>query len=397
MMKYKRTKQRKIKNELDIVKDIYFNKIDDIVIDSSDSDTDIANSNNSLSSKRKCIQSNCEIPSPSDKLFNNINSTTLFNSNSTSNISDTVPNSSNLLLNNSTPISNEKCSLQDHNDESSNNHALDFLSQWAVQFNVPQNAVSGLLRGLKAHKCFSDFPIDCRTLLATPKQNSYSIKTVKPGSYFHFGLGAGINRYAPPNLKQIRVAIGIDGLPISKSSGAQFWPKMAYILTDLPFSKRVFPVGIYYGYEKPKDSNEYLSDFVTEALDLINNGMFLNNHTIKISIDLICCDTPAKSFILKVKGHSGFSSCTRCHIEGEYINNRVCFPYSSIKSTERTHEEYVSGLDEYFHTSVIAKSILVDLPNIDIVKTFPLDYMHLVCLGVMKKMLDSCQKSSRVI
>jgi len=58
------------------------------------------------------------------------------------------------------------------------------------------------------------------------------------------------------------LAIGIDGLPISKSSGGQLWPIMAYIITDLPLPKKVFPVGIYYGFEKPKDSNEFLLDFV---------------------------------------------------------------------------------------------------------------------------------------
>jgi len=39
-----------------------------------------------------------------------------------------------------------------------------------------------------------------------------------------------------------------------------------------------------------------------------------------------CCDSPAvRSFILKTKGHTGFSRL-RCTIEGVYLENRVCFP-----------------------------------------------------------------------
>lgn len=384
-LKCKRTKRRKIKNELDIIQYIYFNNDD--TFDSSETDNEIVNSNNSSKSNKISLQSNCEIPSTFVKSSNNISSTRSSTSLLNSNKSDTPLLSHGRFLNSNILAPIENSSLQVQNYQSPKNYTLDFLSQWAVKYNVPQNAVSALLRGLKARKCFSDFPIDCRTLLGTPKQNSYSIKAIKPGSYFHFGLGVGILRYAPPNLNIIKIAIGIDGLPISKSSGAQFWPIMAYIITDIPFYKKVFPVGIYYGYEKPMDSNEYLSDFVTEAIDLINNGIHLNNHNLKISIDMICCDTPAKSFILKVKGHSGFSSCTRCHIEGEYINNRVCFPYASTKSIERTHETYLLGLDEDYHASVVSISNLVELPNFDIVKAFPLDYMHLICLGVMKKML----------
>lgn len=54
---------------------------------------------------------------------------------------------------------------------------------------------------------------------------------------------------------------------------------------------------------------------------------------------------------------------------------------------ERTHESYLSGFDEDYHISTESKSNLIELPNFDVVKFFPLDYMHLVCLGVMKKLL----------
>jgi len=53
---------------------------------------------------------------------------------------------------------------------------------------------------------------------------------------------------------------------------------------------------------------------------------------------------------------------------------------------KRTHLDFLNRVDEDHHiTSTI--SILTEIPSINIVEDFTLDYMHLVCLGVMKKML----------
>lgn len=98
----------------------------------------------------------------------------------------------------------------------------------------------------------------------------------------------------------------------------------------MPYRSYVFPVGIYYGYQKPQDSNDFLHDFITETLELTTNGITINNKMKKVTLEIMCCDVPAKSFLLRVKGHSGFFSCTRCTHEGEYSNNRVCFPYNAI-------------------------------------------------------------------
>jgi len=83
----------------------------------------------------------------------------------------------------------------------------------------------------------------------------------------------------------------------------------------------VFPIGIYYGKEKPLDSNIFLKYFVEEANDLINNGITIDNKVFKIEIHTLCCGAPAKFFLLKTKGHSGFFSSSRCEHKGEYLLN----------------------------------------------------------------------------
>jgi len=90
---------------------------------------------------------------------------------------------------------------------------------------------------------------------------------------------------------------------------------------------------------------------------------------------------------MKVKSHSGFFSCTRCTIEDEYQQSRVCFPYLENGSTIRTHDDYILMKHEEHHTSITTSSIC-SIFNVDIVRSFSMDYMHLVCLGVMRKLIN---------
>lgn len=69
-----------------------------------------------------------------------------------------------------------------------------------------------------------------------------------------------------PNLNAIEIAIGIDGLPLPKSSNSQLWPILAFIVDE---TKTVFPVGVYHGNVKPKDSNDFMADFISETKDLL--------------------------------------------------------------------------------------------------------------------------------
>jgi len=55
------------------------------------------------------------------------------------------------------------------------------------------------------------------------------------------------------------------------------------------------------------------------------------------------CDTPAKSFILNIRGHTSKYSCLRC----QYENNHVYFP--DLIYSLRTHDDFVAYLDSEFH------------------------------------------------
>lgn len=107
-----------------------------------------------------------------------------------------------------------------------------------------------------------------------------------------------------------------------------------------------------------------------------------NGKIYKCCIKFICSDAPAESFILGVKGHTGYSSCTKCWDVGKYIKTRICF--SDIPSRKRTDEEFICKSDEDYH---LRTSILEQIPQLGLVTNVPLDYLHLVLLGSMKNLL----------
>lgn len=255
------------------------------------------------------------------------------------------------------------------------------LSQWALKHNITHTAINDLLKILKPYDC--NLPIDARTLLSTPK--NHVLKSIEPGSYYHFGLKNCFklllsNFQINSNCNILEILVNIDGLPLSKSSSSQFYP----ILCSLFGGASVAVIGIYHGHMKPHSANSFLQDFQEEATDLINNGFYYNGVIYMVKIKGFVCDAPAKSFIKYIKGHSGYMSCTKCYIEGSFCNDRVCFP-QLFNLKPRTDIEYRSKVQKEHHTGT---SIIEYIPGIDMIQSFPLDYMHLVCLGVMKKLIN---------
>jgi hypothetical protein len=253
------------------------------------------------------------------------------------------------------------------------------LRKWSVKHGVSHVAVSSLLCILRTHKCFN-LPRDARTLLHTPR--TVEIDDVASGSYAHLGIEYNLRKLLT-KLTQvedtIHLMIGIDGIPLFHSSSKEFWPILASISNIPSLTTIVFPIGIYFGKTKPDDCYSFLKPFVDEAVKLTNDGVAINGKNVRIVIKAIVCDAPAKAYVLGVKHHSGYSSCTRCKQTGLWYQNRITFP--KFDAMARSHEGFISKEDEEFHN---CDSPLVDIPYINFVKSFPLDYMHLVCLGVVR-------------
>jgi hypothetical protein len=253
------------------------------------------------------------------------------------------------------------------------------LAQWAVQHKIPHCAVSDLLTILRKYEPFNSLPKDSRTLLNTPK--STAVRNVTPGVYTHFGFEEGLVRILNglqlvPN--ELSVQINIDGLPISKSSSAQFWPILGSVAE---VKSSVFTIGLYFGDKKPEKVAEFLEEFVSEGIVLLGNGLKYKNKRIRVKVNSFICDAPARAYVKSIKGHTGFHGCGKCNTDGEYYERRVVFP--ELSSALRTDESFRAKSDEEHHTG---DTILQKLP-VNLIDQFPYEYMHLVCLGVVRKLI----------
>lgn len=130
---------------------------------------------------------------------------------------------------------------------------------------------------------------------------------------------------------------------------------------------------------------------MTEMKSIISNGLCLNGKIYNFVISQLICDAPAKAFMLNVKSFNAYHSCNYCIEEGTFINDRMSF--LGVSSPLRTDDSFRSKEDEDYHKG---SSPLEGFP-INIVLTVVLDYMHCVCLGVMKRLLTFWVKAKKPI
>ena len=95
--------------------------------------------------------------------------------------------------------------------------------------------------------------------------------------------------------------------------------------------------------------------------------------------------------IKQFNGNYGFD---HCELKGERLNGKK--RQLSLQTENlplRTNESFRRQLQEAHHK---AMAPFIDL-DLDMICGFPLDYMHLVCLGVMRKLLFAWVKGDRAV
>lgn len=267
------------------------------------------------------------------------------------------------------------------------------LRLWSLEYNITNKALSGLLKILKSHNN-PDLPTDARTLKCTPRK--ITTREVDPGRYWHFGIKRFVELMKSKGIllpNELTLNVNIDGLPIYKSSKGVYWPILGKF-TELKTLKP-FVIGIYFHESvKPKDLHSYLEDFVTEMKFFTVNRFC----EIKIYPGLFIMDAPAMAFVKQTIGHNGRKGCGKCEVTGKYLG-RMC--YTKIHNKARTDEEFRLRSDKQHHinkqttnrnsndnhTDVIPKSPLEDIYGVDMVDSFAIDALHVVYLGVVKKIL----------
>jgi len=144
-------------------------------------------------------------------------------------------------------------------------------------------------------------------------------------------------------------------------------------------------VALYIGDSKLQCAKEFLQDFIAEAKTLTTNGVCIDNRQYQFQIIGLICDSPARSFLKCVKGHGGFYACERCVVKGVSVAHKRVYP--QIDCMKRTVQSFLLQSDKEHHLPDITTPLL-EIPNFDVIKSVPLNSMHLLYLGVMKWLLQ---------
>lgn len=271
----------------------------------------------------------------------------------------------------------------DHDDEFVNEmkelNLQDDIAKWACDGRVPHTMINGLLKVLRKHNF--NLPAKAETLLETPK--NVDEKEKSGGKYTYFGIRKGITNLLSQSIdlnaieSGIHLSANVDGVPIFDGSDKSFWPILCTISNLLP--AQPFVAALYMGDTKPSDL-DFLTDFVQEIKTLFLGGILHNGKTIQVTLKSVVCDAPARAMVKGIIQFNGTYGCDYCEIRGVWKNGSMQF---RDIDTLRTDASFRSKSNAKHHK---VDSPFLDLP-VDMVKCFPLDYMHLVNLGITKKLI----------
>jgi len=187
------------------------------------------------------------------------------------------------------------------------------------------------------------------------------------------------------------VALSVDGVPISKSSGRSF---VIFSATSLN-CKTVLPLIVVetFNHHKP-DLKVMLQSIIT---DLCYAGKQIHH---------IICDLPMKGKIACLKQAGGYFPCSYCLIKGKHLRgngrhgSKRIYPararqrkrtLASVKriTSSRHFRHWLRHSQRYRSKlqGLTGKSVLLQIPGFDITKDLPVDYLHMFCLGVMRQTL----------
>ncbi|CAH8557459.1 unnamed protein product [Schistosoma margrebowiei] len=230
-----------------------------------------------------------------------------------------------------------------------------------------------------------EIPKSIRSVLKTCP--SVQPKFIGSGVYYHLGLKTNLLRYVELwlctiDFDSLNLYVNIDGLSMSRSSNQQLWPILGRIIT--PRLSDVFMIGIYGGNSKPAEFNEFSANTISEIKEMTDVGLFSVkfNKCIAIRLAAVICDAPARSSVRYTVNHNGKAGCDRCTVLGRRLEGKTTFANGVY--TLRTDDTFRCQTQSIHHQG---HSIMETL-SINMIVAFPLDPMHMVYLGVTKKLAN---------
>jgi len=201
--------------------------------------------------------------------------------------------------------------------------------------------------------------------------------------------------------RDITLTFNCDGVPVFKSSAFSVWPILC-VVNELPCTVRgnhVLMASLWFGSGKP-DMSVFLEPFVEECADLAENGFVWIcpetnlSITTKAKVILGVCDSVARPLMQNFKQFNGRHGCGFCLDAGEVVekgNGRTTVYTFNEDMILRTNDNTCALMMEAVETKapcmgVKGPSLLSLLPDFDIIHGLVPDYMHCICLGVVRQL-----------
>lgn len=229
------------------------------------------------------------------------------------------------------------------------------------------------------HKHHPSLPLDSRTLLNTERNVSYT--TSMGGIYKYFGIEHQIKEFIDlskfDSSHPLKLKVNVDGCELFRSSNKHLWPILFTVNDSNPLV-----LALFYGRGKPDCVHTYMKDFIDEYERLSSVGLQFSDKIYSVVISAFICDAPARAFLKSTSGHNSFDGCERCCIKGHRVERRTVFDDFRTDIPLRTDEDFARFKYNGHQTA------LSPLHEHRCISKFVLDYMHLVCLGVVKKIIS---------
>jgi hypothetical protein len=290
-----------------------------------------------------------------------------------------------------------------------------------------REAMNGFLRILNKFLP-NRYPRDIRTLekrvVGEISLDDVTIEQVdKNGDceYAHIGLDVGLRHltrglhYRDIPDGELHVWLYADGVTKfdNPEKKKEFWPLLCRI-SNVPYIEdELVTVGVYYGSVKPTGA-ELLKHFVADLKQLYKRDLILSSDDgitdsegddddrdvdehrrplkVKVILHRVIADAPARAMLKCIVGHTGFFSCERC----EHRGYRYCFTTVftrkqascgefQLRSDKRFRDLEQSGHHQKNRLCEFTKHD--EFKKIDMIQLFPIDTMHAIYLGTVKRLL----------
>lgn len=186
-----------------------------------------------------------------------------------------------------------------------------------------------------------------------------------------------------------------DGIDIHPTSKCNLWPILLtsnFLPQNIRFrEKNMIVAALHYSEEKPIFL-KYFEPLNQEFEHLSQTGLFVKSKCFKFVITHVALHLPAKCSVQCIMQFNGFNACFYCHHPGEKTEKGIRYTILQ-QATSRTHSNMISDMQTALRTQNTCNGVkgispMVGFKHFDLVKSFIIDYMHAILLGIVKNLLS---------